>query len=467
MKNYHCLFEQATDAIMVTDFNGNFEDINSSFCTMFGYTREELLATNIRTLLDPEHLEIKPIQFELLAAGENLFNERKMVHRNGTIVYVEANARKFLDNRILVIARDITNRKKVEEVLKKSEANLHTIFDTTDTIYILIDTDLRILSYNPRAFDFAKNELGRTIEVGGYFPDYFPEEEKARYREQMKSVLNGEHINYESSYAQPCGLPNWYHIRMYPISKGGHDIYGLMLAISNITGKKLLEQKLVDQKVRQQKKITRAVLRAQEIERNTIGLELHDNVNQVLSSIRLYLAMIGQDASNRPDLINRAMDFLDIAISEIRIISRHQVTPQRTFNLKELIEELTGNLNNYTHVLTRFHCEVASDLPIDEDLKLNIYRIVQEQINNILKYATAKDAMISIYTDQEYVLVSIIDDGQGFDSKTKRKGIGISNMINRVESYDGELKIETGSGKGCKIMIKIPIGPGAGRSFEW
>jgi two-component system, sporulation sensor kinase E len=161
--NYHALFEQATDAIMVTDFNGDFIDVNSSLCTMFGYTKEELLTLNVKALLDPERLKIQPIRFDLLEAGENVCNERKMVHKNGRIIYVEANAKKFVEDRILVIARDITERKKVEMVLQKSEANLQSIFDTTDTIYVLVDNDFHIISYNKRAF--AEKELGIVLKL--------------------------------------------------------------------------------------------------------------------------------------------------------------------------------------------------------------------------------------------------------------------------------------------------------------
>ncbi len=100
------------------------------------------------------------MRFDLLAAGENIFNERKMVHKNGRIVYVEANAKKFMDNRVMVIARDVTERRLVSEVLQKSEANLHTVFNTTDTIYVLIDHNLRVISYNPRARAFAKKNWG-------------------------------------------------------------------------------------------------------------------------------------------------------------------------------------------------------------------------------------------------------------------------------------------------------------------
>jgi PAS domain S-box-containing protein len=455
-ENYHFLFEQATDAIMVTDFNGNFKNVNSSLCAMFGYTREELCELNLRELLEPEHLKVNPLRFDLLAAGENIFNERKMVHKNGTVIYVEANAKKFMDDRILVIACDITGRKKVEQVLQKSEANLHTIFDTTDTIYVLMDHDLRIISYNPRAFVFAKNELGHTIEISEYILDYFPPEKQLQLFLHMKEVLAGRHINYEVSYPQADGSFNWYHVRMFPISKGDNNIYGLMLAVSEITEEKLMEQKLLDQKVQEQKKIIRAVLQAQEIQINKIGQELHDNINQVLTTAKLYLGMLEKGQTYRKDLVEKSKEFLNMAIQEIRILSRKQATPQKTFHLKELIEELTKDLNENTLAGTKFYCRVADHLSIDEDLKLNIYRIIQEQINNILKYAAASEATISNNENNGTVYLSIMDNGKGFDPLIKRKGIGISNIINRIESYNGEVIVESSPGKGCKLEIRIP-----------
>src|SRR5258705_3064809 len=433
-ENYHFLFEQATDAIMVTDFNGNFKNANSALCAMFGYTREELLELNVKALLDEEHIKARPIRFDLLAAGETIFNERKMIHKNGTIIYVEANAKKFMDDRILVIARDITGRKKVEEVLQKSEANLHTIFDTTDTIYVLMDHDLRIISYNPRAFAFAKNELGHSIEISEYLLDYFPPEKRSLLVLHMKEVLTGRHINYEVGYPQAKGSFNWYHVRMFPISKGDNNIYGLMMAVSDITEKKLLEQKLLDQKVQEQKKIIRAVLQAQEVQSNKIGQEVHDNINQILTTIKLYLGLLEKGQTYRKDLVVKSIEFLNMVTGEIGSLSIQQVIAHKKFDIKELIEELTRDLNENTDTRTKFHCSLAVHLSIDEDLKLNIYRIVQEQITNILKYAAASQATILINENKETVYVSIIDNGKGFDPLIKRKGIGLSNIINRIES---------------------------------
>jgi PAS domain S-box-containing protein len=453
--NYHALFEQAKDAIMVTDFEGNFMDVNNGLCSMFGYSKEELLKMNVTSLLDKEHLQEKPIRYDLLLNGQNVLNERKMLHKDGSIVYVESNAKKLVDNRILVIARDITERKKIEKVLQESEANLHTIFDTTDTIYVLMDNSLQIISYNPRAVDFAKKELGYDIEVSKYFLDYFPEDKRSILMSYMKEALNGNHVNYEVSYPQKAFTDNWYHVRIFHICRNGM-MYGLMMAVSDITEKKLLETKLRDQEVQQQKKIIRAVLKAQEVERNRIGQELHDNVNQVLSSIRLFLGMIDDGSVQKKELLHKTKEYIDLAINEIRILSSKQVTPQKKFHLKELIEDLTVVLNENMKGKTTFICNVAEHLSIDEDLKLNIYRIVQEQTNNIVKYADASKAIISISEQNHFLHILIIDNGKGFDLNVKPKGIGLSNIINRIESYNGTVKIETHSGMGCKLEMTVP-----------
>jgi signal transduction histidine kinase len=243
---------------------------------------------------------------------------------------------------------------------------------------------------------------------------------------------------------------------MFPISNGDKNIYGLMMEVSDITQMKLLEEKLLAQKVQEQKKIIKAVLNAQEIERNKIGQELHDNVNQILSSIKLYISMLEVDPAIHKDLIARAKEYIDLAITEIRKLSSEQVTPQKKFDLKEMIDGLTLDLNKNTLASTKFHCSVSGILTIDEDLKLNIYRIVQEQVTNILKYAAASTANISIVQNNGFINISIIDNGKGFDPFLTRKGIGISNTINRTESYDGTITIESSPGKGCKINITIP-----------
>ena len=455
-KNYHTLFEQATDAIMVTDFKGNFIDVNTSLCNLFGYSKEELLKSNVKLLLDQEHLKSFPLQFDLLKKGENVFNERKMVRKDGSFVYVEANAKKFMDGRIMAIVRDITDRKNMDLNLQQTEANLHTIFTYTDTIYVLLDQQLRIISYNPRAIDFAANELRHVIKTSDYFIDYFSKERQKELQYQMSKVLQGDKVNYDVSYKQQDGSLHWYNVRMLPIIIGDKIVHGMMLAVSNITQNKLLEEELITRKVEEQRKITKAVLHAQEVERNRMGQELHDNVNQILSSIKLYLAMIEDDPAAHKDMIAKTKEFTDQVINEIRSICKEQVTPQKKFDLLELLQEITSDLND-TQEDILFTCHVVGPITIDDDLKLNIYRIVQEQVNNIIKYSQASEARIHIEESKGLIELAIIDNGKGFDPIVGRKGIGLSNIMNRVESYNGHFIINSKPGEGCKILITLPV----------
>jgi signal transduction histidine kinase len=274
----------------------------------------------------------------------------------------------------------------------------------------------------------------------------------------MKKALAGSRVKHEVSYPQADGSQKWYCVRMFPISReDNNDIYGLMMEVSDITQDKLHEEELLRQKEQEHKNIVRAVINAQEVERNRLGQELHDNVNQILSTIKIYLSLVGQQCPGGNDLIDKTKEFINTAINEIRSLSADQVTPEKEFDLRELIEDLTGHLNDNSGTGTKFRCDVPRHMRINEDIKLNIYRIVQEQINNILKHADASDAAISIWQTNGEVNVLITDNGKGFDTGAKRKGIGISNIINRIESYNGRIAIESSVGRGCKLDITIPF----------
>ena len=93
---------------------------------------------------------------------------------------------------------------------------------------------------------------------------------------------------------------------------------------------------------------------------------------------------------------------------------------------------------------------------IDDDLKLNIYRVIQEQINNIIKHADPKNVSVTVIAKNKIIYLTVTDDGKGFDMEKRRTGIGISNMMNRVESFNGKTEIVSSPGNGCRTTIEIP-----------
>lgn len=216
-----------------------------------------------------------------------------------------------------------------------------------------------------------------------------------------------------------------------------------------------MERKIQDNKIQEQKKISRAIIKAQEAEKNHIGKELHDNINQILASTKMYLSSAANKNEAIREMLKYPIELINNSIEEIRLLSHKQVTPLKNINLEELLKGMISTLNENALPEMKFTYSVAEGLLYD-DLKLNIYRIIQEQVNNIIKHAAAKNAHVGVKTEDNSIIITVTDDGNGFKVSDKRKGIGISNMMNRVESYNGIMKIKSSPGKGCSILITIP-----------
>jgi signal transduction histidine kinase len=124
-------------------------------------------------------------------------------------------------------------------------------------------------------------------------------------------------------------------------------------------------------------------------------------------------------------------------------------------SLKDAIEELFQILK-LSGTAIECHIKINEDV-LEKGLRLNIYRIVQEQFNNIVKYAEAKKVKVTMIQKGDLLLLEIYDNGKGFDMKEKHKGIGLTNIIHRAETYNGKVKIESSHGNGCNIYIEFML----------
>jgi two-component system sensor histidine kinase NreB len=283
-------------------------------------------------------------------------------------------------------------------------------------------------------------------------PDYHPDS----YTENLwKMISKGKIWRGEFCNKSKNGSLYWVDATIIPFlnSKGKPVQY---LAITNdITEKKLMEKKIIDQKVQEQKTIARAIIQAQEKERNHIGRELHDNINQILATAKMFLSVASKNHEETKKLIQYPLELIDNSIEEIRVLSHELVTIIKDIDLQIMIRNLLNNFSQHTTVKTNF-TYLESGGSISDDLKLNIYRIIQEQLNNIAKHACAQKVSVSVRVDKNSIDVTVADDGIGFNVNKKRKGIGISNMKNRVQSYNGKVEIVSSPGNGCIINIEVP-----------
>lgn len=205
-------------------------------------------------------------------------------------------------------------------------------------------------------------------------------------------------------------------------------------------------------------KLIKATIEAQEKERSLIGRELHDNVNQVLTTVKLYTELSCAEEVPNKDLLKRAVIQINYCIEEIRNLSRRLAVPKNDdLCLEELIKELVDSINTTKKTSIAFLSYGIKDRKFSQELQTTIYRIVQEQLTNVLKYAHAQSVKVIMAGTHDEIAVQVQDDGIGFSLIEKSKGNGITNMISRAETIGGSLHIQTSPGNGCTMTAEFPI----------
>jgi len=227
---------------------------------------------------------------------------------------------------------------------------------------------------------------------------------------------------------------------------------------TDVTEKLNAEAELIRNRTMQQQIITETAIQVQEREREEIGKELHDNINQILASTKLYLELAkGENKDLFPEAIEKSYENINLAIAEIRQLSKQLVPPTLNTPLRDSLAGLTEELAAITPIEIALNTCDFDETLLDETMKLTLYRIVQEQLNNILKYAAASRVIIALETAGGSVYMKIADNGVGFDLQKKAKGIGLRNIDSRVKFYKGTAAIHSMPGEGCSVEITIPF----------
>jgi len=234
--------------------------------------------------------------------------------------------------------------------------------------------------------------------------------------------------------------------------------YRVIGAMQDISKQKVVEERLEEELRLKEKQIAEAVEGARKTERTDIGKELHDNVNQLLGASRLYLEMSKQGKKNSKKYLNRSSEYTLTAIEEIRKLTKALTTDDiQNIGLCESIENVTRDTMQINPVKISCAFESFIEDSVNDKFKLNIFRIVQEELNNILKHAKATEITLSLSQTKKSIILSITDNGVGFDTHKIKKGIGLANIRSRAASYNGIADFVSQPGKGCVLTVTIPL----------
>ena len=237
------------------------------------------------------------------------------------------------------------------------------------------------------------------------------------------------------------------------------------MAVTDITQRKKTEEELrlhkdrlmdmIRQRTGQLSELARRLVEVQERERSNIAKELHDEVGQLLT----YAGLLIDKAARKPqpETMAEAKSVIQDAVLRLRNLSTMLSPPLLAqAGILEALESLFEEYIRHTQIEVTFNHEVSLE-GLSANLSLVVYRIVQEALTNAARHAKASHVNVRISPRGRRLRIQIWDDGIGFDPKEVKKSTGLSGMRERALSLGGDIIVDSGPGKGTKIIATLPV----------
>ena len=357
-------------------------------------------------------------------------------------------------------AFDITEQQNTVEALKKSNDRFFHIANSSSDAIWDQDLDTNETYRSPHFSKLSGYSMAEIqSDINWWFNKIHPED-KERVQKKVADYMSGLHQTWEDEYRFLCadGTYKILYDKGSFLYRDGKAVR-IIGSITDITERRMLEEQLLNEKIKKQWLINKTTIAAQEEERDNISKELHDNVNQLLMSTKLYINMARKQPANREELLGKAEEYQLMAVEEIRKLSKKlNSSLVKVLGLKKSIQEIVNSFRQLNEIPVVFeYDDKLEDILFDEQ-KLMVFRIVQEQSNNIRKYANADRVNLSLTRKDDKIHLVISDDGVGFKlEEVKTKGIGLTNIATRVNVLNGEYKIDSYPGNGCTLYVTFPV----------
>ncbi len=449
-EKYRMLIEQASDGVIIYSFDGTIYEFNEASYILMGYSKEEFAQLKLQDMFFNEPVIINQAVADKIFAGQTVLFERRLKKKSGNALEAEINARMLPDGRSLAFVRDITERKRTEKTMRMALERYDILSKaTSDTIWDWDITNNR-MHYNEGISKMFGHQITETGNIADWWKANIHPDDIKPVTDALEKAFKKERQNLQLEYRFRCdnGTYKYIYDRAFVMFDEQENPARMIGAMQDITYQK--EEEL---------RIARAIADAQEQERRHIGEELHDNVNQILVGSLLTLGMAKDKNADREkanNLIEAGRNHVLNAIEELRKLS-HEIAPV-TFekkSLEDIFETLLEGINPSKQFNINFEFDEALNT-INDDIQLNLYRILQGQVKNILKYSGANAIDVKLTCSENTAKMRIFDNGRGFDTRKPRRGIGLNNIKNRAESFGGKFILNSAPGMGCEIIVEIP-----------
>ncbi len=458
------------------------------FKRLLGYGEDEMEDFDLAEWLHPDDRDSTLAAMDrTLKTGKPFDTEYRLPHKQGGYRWVHGRGTTFCNEagRVTHFAgaiTDITERKAAQDALRASEAHFRQIFDSSPLgiATSTIERDYRCLAVNPAfcaMLGYDKEELeGKTVW------DITDPRDLDLNRGYNNKVLVGEVTSYtiEKRYRHKNGHVVWARVSSSMVCDAEGNEIGMIGIIEDITQKKQTEEKL-KRLNSENKRLARYAISAREDDRKHLARELHDELGQLVTAIRFDTNLISQKGNGMPAEVMEAIEDIlrqtDRAQSIIRAMT-HRLHPLELDHLG-LVDTLRQEISQWERRNPGIRCQflvegVYDDL--EDSLILDLYRIIQESLTNVVRYSLADEVKIELSREArssskgstaehfqnnrsaaEAVHLALYDNGVGMDLEKTSLGLGLLGMRERIESHNGRFELQSEPGSGVSISMWIPI----------
>jgi PAS domain S-box-containing protein len=461
------IVESSDDAIVSKNLDGIITSWNAGAARIFGYTSEEAVGRSITIIIPPDMREQETRILARLRNGERIEHfETVRIKKSGEKINVSLTISPLRDSHGRVIgaskiARDITDRKRVETALRESQSQLALALESSKTAMFDWDILAQRGSWNPQmASIYGFNPDGKFISAHEWRALFHPDDAPRLAEEAERVYREHDQFQFEYRALRPDGEIRWILSHGRIVRDADGTAIRMIGTHADITERKQFEEA---EKVRE---LTGKLLHAQDAERRRIARELHDSAGQIVAALQMNLIPMETDAAKlNPEFakgLHDALDLIQQLSTELRTVSYLLHPP--------LLDEagLPSALRWYIEGFgerskIEVHLEIDPDLGrLSQDMEMTIFRVVQECLTNIHRHSGSKQAHIRVLGAGTEIRLEVRDYGKGMPAASKngsphfRYGVGIQGMRERVRQLNGQFEIKSDA-DGTTVSARLPL----------
>jgi two-component system, NarL family, sensor histidine kinase UhpB len=440
---------------------------NDALLAMFGYTAEEAANNDWWWSSNLHPADRERVEGGIAEALESDASEWTDIYRfrcsNGqykTIVDRSTIIRsgEGIPVRLVGTMLDITERMEKEAALTEALRRYNVLMQATqDAIW-----DMNLLTGETYTNDTLQQLFGYDEELRDnetWWNTNLHPEDKDRVVKGITEALAGNTLVWKDEYRFRCKNGSYKIVldRSSIIRNEKGQPIRLIGAMQDITSERILQQALTAQAIVKHQKTAQEILQVQEQEKQLLGDELHENISQVLATVKLFVDHALQNERDREAMLKESSGYLRAVIDEIRKLHRDLVPlPLETFTLLDLIQQEADKMQRVYGIDMEVKFSKINENLLDRELKLSIFRIVQEQLENIRRHSKAMAASVRLAQKGDQLMLTIADNGIGIDRNDMEQRIGLKSIFSRVQVFNGACNIDTQKNNGFRLVVTIP-----------